>query len=148
MQTHELGRRRAVKSIVKGKVSTKDQKLFTVGKAAASERVVLVDFGRKVKYQVVKLSVKGLPARTRDGKKITWINNFAIKGPSGRYSKRVRYTVFLPAPRKGGARFIYFYYDRQGLRWNKTPKPHGARPRRPGMLQVSFSRGDPALGEF
>jgi hypothetical protein len=130
------------KHIIKNKVSTKDQQIFVVGKVAHSEETVYVDFGRKVRYRVVKLSIRDLPKRDTDGEQITWINNFGVKGPSGRYSKRVKYTVFLRD--HPGKAFIYF--DHRGLRHDKVPKRHGTRPPQPGLLQVDFYSGDPGTG--
>ena len=130
------------KRIVKGKVSTKDERIFTVEKGSASEERVVLDFGRKVKYQVVKLSIKGLPARGGDGKKITWINNFGIKGPSGRYVKRVRYTLFL----RGRPGKTFVYQDHRGLKHDKKPTPHRTKHLPRGWVRVVFTTGDPAAG--
>ncbi len=67
------------KHIIQGKVRTHDHKIFTVQKVAASEQDILLHFGRKVNYEVVKLSVRDLPSKDAHGKKITWINNFGVK---------------------------------------------------------------------
>ena len=103
----------------------------------------MVQFSRRVKYKVVKLSIADLPTKDTDGKKIDWINNFAVMDSRGRYVKRVHYTVFLPASRK---KMTYVYHDHRGLRRGKAPKPKGSKPAQPGMLQVDFYTGDPAIG--
>lgn len=130
------------KRIIKGKVSTEDHRVFTVGKVGASEEQVVVDFGREVKYRVVKLSIRGLPSTDSEGKKITWINNLGIKGPSGRYAKRVRYAVLL-RDRPGKT---YVYYDHRGLRQDKKPRPHRTKALPRGWAKVVFTSGDPAHG--
>jgi hypothetical protein len=130
------------KHIVEGKVKTRDHKIFTVGKAAPGEQPILLHFGRKVGYRVVKLSVKDLPAKDRAGKKIRWVNNFAVMTASGSYVKNVRYTLFL-RPKKNAA---FVYRDRFGLHRDKTPKYRGKKPPRTGMLQVELTTGDPAAG--
>jgi hypothetical protein len=130
------------KHIVPGKVTTRDHKIFTVGKAASGEQPVVLHFGRKVGYRVVKLSVRDLPPRDKDGKKITWVNNFGVMTESGSYVKSVRYTLFLRARKHG----TFIYRDRKGLHKDKTPKYRGKKPARPGMVQVEFNTGDPAAG--
>ena len=130
------------KHIVPSKVTTRDHKIFTVGRAASGEQTILLHFGRKVGYRVVKLSVKDLPPRAKDGKKITWVNNFGVMTESGSYVKNVRYTVFLRARKRG----MFVYRDRKGLHKDKTPKYKGKKPSRTGMVQVEFNTGDPAAG--
>ncbi len=132
------------KHIIQGKVRTHDHKIFTVQKVAASEQDILLHFGRKVNYEVVKLSVRDLPSKDAHGKKITWINNFGVKDSSGKYVKKVKYSVFLPAPKRKSATFIY--YDHGRLKWDKTPTAKGRKPARARMVQVDFNTGDPAVG--
>ena len=72
----------------------------------------------------------------------TVINGPWLKGPSGRYAKRVRYTVFLRG--RPGKKFVY--YDQRGLRMDKKPKPSGAKHMPRGWVKVVFTTGDPAHG--
>lgn len=131
------------KRVIKGKVKAWRQTIFRVGPVAASEREVLIHFGRPVKYQVVKLDVRDLPRKDVDKKKIWWINNFAVVTSSGRPVRKVHYTVFLPSLPKG-SRFVYYEHGR--LKHNKTPKPSGTKWPRPHMVQVDFDSGDPGIG--
>jgi len=130
------------KQTIEGKVQTRDHRIFTVQRAADSEQDVLLDFGMTVNYQVVKLAIADLPPEDTDGKKITWINNWGVIDTSGNYVESVNYTVFLPA--RANATFVY--YDRGGLKRDKTPVVKGARRARSGMVQVDFDTGDPAGG--
>ena len=132
------------KHIIKDKVKPWRQTTFRLGKGAGSEQEVVLHFGRRVKYQVVKLSTSDLPPRDRDGKKITWINNFGVMDSKGKYVESVNYTVFLPAPKSKTATFVY--HDHGGLHSGKTPRYKGSRPPRPGMVQVDFNTGDPGAG--
>lgn len=130
------------KHIIQGKVSTRDHKIFTVKKVGASERDILLHFGRRVSYKVVKLNVKDLPYKDKKKKKITWINNFGVMDASGRYVKSVKYTVFLPAWKNAS----FIYHDNRGLKRDKTPAYRGRKPARTGMVQVDFNTGDPGVG--
>ena len=136
-------RKKAVKKIlVRGKVDTKDERIFTVGKSARSEEKVVLDFGRKVEYQVVKLSIRGLPRRAPDGKPITWINNFAVIGTNKKALKRVRYTVYL----RGRTNKTFVYYDQRGLHFNKKPQRQAKKNLPKSWVKVVFNTGDPAHG--
>jgi hypothetical protein len=120
------------------------QKIFKVRKAAPGEQEILLHFGRPVHYDVIKLSSTGLPGRTRDGKKIHWINNWKIKDLKGRVVGKVRYTVFVRAPKK---RVGFVSYDRRGLHPVQTPRYRGSKRPRAGFVQIDFTTGDPAIGE-
>lgn len=132
------------KHMIKDKVKPWRQTTFRVWREARSEQEVVLHFGRKVEYRVVKLSVKDLPPEDKDGTKITWINNFGVIGSRGNYVEGVKYTVFLPAPKSKNATFVY--HDHRGLHSDKTPKYKGSKPARSGMVQVDFSTGDPGAG--
>jgi hypothetical protein len=123
------------------KVKSWRSTIFTVPPPA---KKVLLYFGRPVRYKVVKLDLKDLPARDRNGKKITWVNNWGVMSASGGYVENVRYTVFLPAPPRKNAQFVY--RDRKGLHRDKTPKYRGRKSPRTGMVQVEFTTGDPGAG--
>ncbi len=130
------------KRVISGKVRAWQHTIFAVGKVAPSEKEIVIHFGRRVDYQVVKLATKGLPSK--HGKQaITWYNNFAIETASGKYVKRVRYTVFLPVlpPKK-----TFVYYEDGHLKHDKMPKRTGSRRPRKGMVQVDFTSGDPGVG--
>ena len=131
------------KHIIKDRVQSWDRKIFTIEKVAGSEEGVVLQFGRPTKHKVVKLDARDLPRADAKGKKIIWINNFAVVDARGRSVKRVRYTLFLPELPKG-AKFVYF--DHRGLREDKKPKRKGSKPEQPGMVQVDFNSGDPAGG--
>ncbi len=130
------------KHVIEGKVRNWDHKIFTIQKTGASEKDILIHFGRRVDYKVVKLDVKDLPSKDKDNEKINWFSNFGVMDSSGRYLKRVNYTVFLP--RMKNARFVY--YERGRVKSDKTPKGEGKRPRRTRMVQVDFNTGDPGVG--
>lgn len=130
------------KHVIKDKVYPWRHTTFMIQKAAVSEQDIRLHFGRRVSYEVLKLSTKGLPTRTRNGKKIRWISNFAVRDSKGKYVRDVRYTVFLRAPKK---KATFVYHDHRGLHWDKTPKYKGSRPARPGMVQVDLNSGDPGV---
>jgi hypothetical protein len=140
--THARAQTAFKKRIVRGKVKSEDHRFFTVSGVGRNEERVVLDFGHPVKYRVVKLSIRGLPLADGRGKKITWINNFGVKGASGRYAKRVRYTLFL----RGRPGKTFVYYGAGGLRRDKKPRPHGTKHMPRGWVKVSFSSGDPAAG--
>ena len=142
MAKHTLSKTEKDKYIIENKALTYDLRHWTVGGVAESEKTVYVDFGRQVPYQVVKLSLKELPHTDTDGKKVTWINNFGVKGPSGKYAERVKYTLFLPELR--GKTFVY--YQHGALRHDKKPKRPRTKPPKAGYLQVDFYTGDPGTG--
>lgn len=131
------------KHIVKAEFSPWRQITFRIPKGAPDEQEIVLHFGRRVRYQMVKLSTSGLPSRTPQGKKIRWISNWGIVDSRGKYVEHVRYTVFL---RKFGKKqnFVYYYGGR--LRWDKVPKYKGSKPPRPGWVQVDFEIGDPPGG--
>ena len=133
---------RTAKHIIKGKVQNWDRKIFTIEKVAPSEQGIVLQFGRPVRFRVVKLSLEGLPRKDEHGRKITWINNFAVLSSPRHYPKR-HYTVFLPKPPKKAA---FVYYDDRGLHRDKKPKVKGSKPEQPSMLQVDFRKGDPGIG--
>jgi hypothetical protein len=135
--------KRVSKHIIPGKVQNWDQRIFTIEKVADHELGIVVQFSRRVDYKVVKLSIAGLPTRDTDGKKINWLNNFGVTDSKGRYVNRVHYTVFLPASKE---KMTYVYHDHRGLRHGKAPKAKGTKPAQPGMVQVDFNTGDPAVG--
>lgn len=117
---------------------------FKIRKTTSTEQEVMLHFGRRVSYKVVKLSTKGLPAKGRDKKAIRWINNWGVQDSKGKYVKKVRYTLFLrPARSK---KEVFVYKDARGLHWGKTPTYKGRRPPRSGWRQVEFETGDPAAG--
>lgn len=129
------------KNIIQDKVVTEDNKEFTVQKVANSEKDILVVFASVVDYKIVKLDSADLPPND-NGNTITWINNFGVMDKNGnKYLDQVNYTVFLPPQANG--RFIY--YDKGGLKRDKTPTP-GNRPERPGWVKVEFDTGDPGTG--
>lgn len=130
------------KQIIEGKVQTKDNRVFTVQAVTDAEQEILVDFGAAVEYKVVKLDIAGLPPQDTDGKKIGWINNFGIMDSAGNYLESVDYTVFLAA--RTNATFVY--YDRGGLKRDKTPSSKGTKRARAGMVQVDLNTGDPGIG--
>ena len=132
------------KRLVRDKVKPWRQTTFRVQKDADAEKDVVVHFGRRVKYEVVKLRTSDLPPRDREGRKITWICNFGVRDASGKYVKEVKYTLFLPRPRSKRAAFVY--HDSRGLHWDKTPRYEGSKPPRDGMVQVDFKTGDPGAG--
>lgn len=136
--------KRTAKHVISGKVQNWDHKIFTIQKVAASEQGIVVQFGRRVEYKVVKLTTKDLPPKDTDGTKITWINNFAVMDSRDHPVNRVHYTVFLPTPRRKDATFVY--YDHRGLRRDKKLKRSGSKPAQDGMLQVDFHTGDPGVG--
>jgi hypothetical protein len=129
------------KRLVKGKVS---MGLFIVRTAAPSEEDVYLDFGRRVQFDVVKLSIAGLPKELSKGRPITWINNFGVRS-KGKFVKRAKYTLYLRMPRK--KKFVY--YDGQRLRTNKKPRVLSGQERKRfprDWVKVDFSIGDPAIG--
>lgn len=130
------------KNIIPGKVSTQDNVEFTVQAVGHSEQNIILVFDSVTQYRVVKLDVNDLPSRDEKNKPITWINNFGIMDAAGNYVPSVNYTVFLPA--RANASFIY--KDAGGLKTDKTPAAKGRKPERPGMVQVDFNTGDPAVG--
>jgi len=91
---------------------------------------------------VVKLSVRDLPPKDKDGRKVIWINNFGVMDASRKYVKSVRYTVFLRA--RKNMRFVYYEHGR--LKADKTPRYKGSKPSRSKMVQVDFNTGDPGVG--
>ena len=129
------------KHIVPKKVKSWRDTIFTILPPA---KKVVLHFGRAVRYKVVKLDIKDLPSRDKNGKKITWVNNWGVMSPSGGYVENVRYTVFLPPPPSKKAQFVY--RDRKGLHHDKIPKYKGKKPPRTGMVQVEFTTGDPGAG--
>ena len=134
------------KTIIENKVSTQDNKEFTIQAVANSEQDILVVFDNVVDYTVVKLDIADLPSTDppddKNGKKITWVNNFGIMNKNGtKYLDQVNYTVFLPP--KANGHFIY--HAKGALKKDKTPAP-GNRPDKPGWVKVEFDTGDPAIG--
>jgi hypothetical protein len=133
------------KRIIKDKVPPpRRHMIFEVEKGDPSEQNVLLHFGREVRFHVVKLSTKGLPTKSPEGKKIHWINNWGVTDSKGKFLKQVRYTVFVRKPRNQNARFVYYYHGR--LHWDKTPTYEGSKPARDGWRQVDFEIGDPPGG--
>lgn len=132
------------KHVIEGKVWTRDHKIFHVLRAGGSEQEIVVHFGHRVKYRVVKLTTKDLPPRDKDGKKIKWVNNYGVIDASGNYVRSVLYTVFLLRPLRKSAHFVY--WERGRLKRDKEPRRTGSKPPRDGMLQVDFSSGDPGPG--
>ncbi len=132
-----MAKRIVGKTVIKGKVSTIDHRVFIVGRAAASEQEIRLDFGRVVKYTVVKLSVKDLPRKDAHGRPIRWINNFGVKGPSGRYARRAGYSVLMPY--HTGKKVIL--HGKSGL-WRPARKP----VQQGKQLRLHLSSGDPAIG--
>ena len=132
------------KQVIKDKVRTRNHKIFTVQKTAASEEDILLHFGRAVKYQVVRLAVKGLPSKDRQGRKIRWITNFGVRDSRGKYVRHVRYTVFLRRPRRKDP--VFFIHDHLGLHQIKAPTYKGSKPPRARMVQLDLKTGDPAVG--
>ncbi len=130
------------KHVIKDKVKAWRQTIFRVAAVAKSEQEILVHFGRRVSYQVVKLDVKDLPPTDFDKKKIRWINNFAVV-PSGHSLGKMHYTVFLPALPKGSS---FVYYEHGRLKHDKFPKSAGTKWPRSHMVQVDFDSGDPGIG--
>ncbi len=108
-----------------------------------SQKDILVHFGHPVRYHVVKLGLENLPAVDSQGKRIVWFNNFGVVDSRGRFVKRVKYTVFLPALRRGAA---FICYEDGVLNDRKRPRRKGSRWPRPHMVQVDFTTGDPAVG--
>ena len=134
------------KTIIQDKVTTQNNREFTIQKVANSEQDILVVFNNVVEYKVVKLDIAGLPStdpsNDKKGKKITWINNFGIMDKNGNhYLDQVNYTVFLPP--KANGHFIY--HAKGALKTDKTPGP-GNKPDKPGWVKVEFDTGDPAIG--
>jgi hypothetical protein len=132
------------KHVVKDKVKPWRQTTFRLQRDAGAEQDVVVHFGRRVKHEVVKLRTSDLPPSDRDGKKITWLFNFEVRDASGKYVKKVKYTVFMPRPKSKRATFIY--HDQRGLHSDKTPTYRGSKPARARMVQVDFETGDPGGG--
>ncbi len=132
------------KCVIDGKVRAWHQKIFTVEAVESSEAKILLHFGRRVGYRVVKLDLSDLPAEDSEHRKITWLNNFAIQDASGKaYRKNVRYTLFLP---KLPADQVFVYYADGQLVDKKTPKRIGTKRPRSHMVQVELTAGDPGVG--
>ncbi len=120
---------------------------YTIPAVESGEQQVILDFGGRVNYKVVKLSsLTGLPPQD-DGpekKPITWISNFGVMDPAGNdYLPQVNYTVFMPATHPGQT---FVHNDKTGLHTSKVPKSTGSKPQKDNMLQVDFSTGDPGIG--
>lgn len=135
------------KHVIHGKVWSKDQRIFTVGKSGLYGERVYVAFAEAGKYEVVKLSRRGLPRKTmpgKAGKPIRWVNNFAVRRPKGKWVDRVRYSVYLPLHK--GKTFVYLAKD--GLRYDKKPRPVTGKflPRGKKWGKVTFEAGDPPEG--
>ncbi len=132
------------KCIIEGKVRGWQHKIFTVEAVEGSEKEIVLHFGESVGYHVVKLDLSDLPAEDNEHRKITWLNNFAIRDASGKkYLKNVHYTVFLP---KLGKDEEFVYYANGKLVDKKTPKRTGTKRARTHMVQVDLNAGDPGVG--
>ncbi len=132
------------KCIIDGEVRAWRQKVFTIETTGASERELVVHFGHRVNYRVVKLDFSDLPTEDDQHRKITWFNNFAIQDASGKkYMKNVHYTLFLPRLRKDQT---FVYYADGMLKVGKKPKRTGSKPPRAHMVQVDLNSGDPGIG--
>ncbi len=124
--------------IIRGKVRSWDQTVFLVGKAGPSEKEVLVYFGRKVPYRVVKLSKEHLPRTDKNGKKITWLSNFGVINKSNeRFVAHVKYAILLPPPPKNK---VYVYYEAGVLKDYVYPESL------PPVAVLEFTTGDPGIG--
>ncbi len=132
------------KCVIDGKVRAWHHKIFTIETADASQRELVVHFGHRVDYRVVKLDFSDLPTEDDQHRKITWFNNFAIQDGSGKkYLKNVPYTLFLPRLREDQ---VFVYYADGLLKEGKKPKRTGTKPPRPHMVQVDLNSGDPGIG--
>ncbi len=143
----DLKKKKKKKRRVQKRVQKWTSNIFTVQGVAASEQVVFVQFGghTRQKFGVVKLDIKTLPRKDAEGRKIHWINNFAIIDAGGHYVKeKVHYTLFLPEPYDKQETFVY-YADGE-LKWDKKPRRKGSQQEQPGLLQVDFTTGDPGPG--
>jgi hypothetical protein len=139
-----VAKHNVLKHVIDEKVRNWGGDIFTVQAVADSEREVVIQFGRRTKYNVVKLDISDLPVEDTDGQRIHWINNFEVRRPSGRPVKNVRYTLFLPMPREEKATYV-FYVDGK-LRHGRQPKPKGTQPEQHDMLQIDLTTGDPGGG--
>ncbi len=132
------------KCIIDGKVRSWHHKIFTIETAGESEQEIVVHFGQRVDYRVVKLDFSDLPGEDDKHRKITWFNNFAIQDSSGRkYMKNVHYTVFVPKLSKDQ---VFVYYANGQLKEGKKPTRVGTKPPRRHMVQVELNAGDPGVG--
>ncbi len=132
------------KCIIDGKVRSWQHKIFTVEAVDPSEQELVIHFGHRVDYRVVKLDLSDLPAEDDQHRKITWFNNFAIQDDSGsKFRKNVHYTVFLPRLSKN-QEFVYYANGR--LKKGKTPTRLGTKRPRRHMVQVDLSSEDPGVG--
>ncbi len=127
---------------IEGKVRAWHHMVFKVQKVAAGEEEVVLHFGHPVKHDVVKLDVKDLPLKDRDGTKIHWINNFAVVDAKGKYMDKVDYTLFLKARKR--AHFVYYEHGR--IKHDKQPLRKGRRSPRHWKVQVVLNSGDPGAG--
>ena len=95
---------KVVVSVQKG---AKNQKKFKVKKEKDSEVDVDIEIVDDGDYEVVKLSVNGLPEKMNDGNPIHWFNNFAIK-KNGQYINQ-KYKVTIPGiSNMGNSKLVIF----------------------------------------
>lgn len=132
------------KCVIDGKTRGWHHKIFTVEAVADSEKEIVLHFGQRVNYRVVKLDLSDLPSEDGEHRQITWLNNFAVQDASGhKYMKNVRYTVFLPRLPEDQ---VFVYYANGELVDKKVPKRRGTKRPRSHMVQVDLSAGDPGVG--
>ncbi len=132
------------KCIIDGKVRAWQHKIFTVEAVGDSEQEIVVHFGRRVDYRVVKLDLSDLPTEDDRHRTITWFGNFGVQHHSGKkYLKNVHYTIYLPRLPDNK---VFVYYANGKLKQDKTPKRTGTKRPRPHMVQIDLDAGDPGVG--
>lgn len=94
------------KKPVAGKVEKdkNNRKKFKIMKEKTSEEDVTIELTGDGDYEVVKLSVEGLPPAMNDGQAIRWFNNFAIK-KNGQY---INEKFYVTIPDSKGSRLVIF----------------------------------------
>lgn len=107
------------KTIISGKVKRDGKRRFKIEKGNEKDHEVDIDIDidEDGDYDVEKLSIDDLPKTMKDGSKIRWLNNFAIK-QNGKYIKK-KYKVTIPGLSKwSGTRLVIcdstgvpYYYE-------------------------------------
>ncbi len=122
------------KVVIKNKVEKNkaNNKIYKIKSHKKSEFDLTIELTGDGDYEVVKLSLEGLPTSMNDGKPIRWLNNFAIKKTGQHINER----VFVTIPHIEDSRLVI--YDGYGNPYYYTGEIKNNT--------FELTDGDPAVG--
>ena len=122
------------KVVIKNKVEKNkaNNKIYKIKSHKKSEFDLTIELTGDGDYEVVKLSLEGLPTSMNDGKPIRWLNNFAIKKNGQHINER----FFVTIPHIEDSRLVI--YDGNGNPYYYTGEIKNNT--------FELTDGDPAVG--